>query len=49
MNCEDSLLPVMREVSNIWEWKKDGKQRISNWKNCRDKSLHFTKEGKLRK
>lgn len=49
INGEDSMLPVIREVSNVWQWKKDGKQRISDWRNCPDKSLHFTKEGKLRK
>lgn len=49
INGEDSLLPDIREVSNVWMWKKDGKQRIYDWKNCPDKSLHFTKEGKLRK
>lgn len=46
---EISNLPLLREVDNKCTWLKDGKHLIVNWKNCPDKSLHFTKDGKLKR
>lgn len=46
---EVSDLPLMREVDDKYTWLKDGKHLIADWKKCSDKSLHFTKDGKLKR
>jgi hypothetical protein len=43
--CSD--IPVLNEIEHKYTWTKDGKSLVAI--GCPDVSLHFTRNGKLRK